>query len=71
MSMHRMKCRNSLCAFEGMMEAKSEQSFMKKAFLVKKIENDKRKGMAPVMVSMNVRCPKCGARWRMRGDQLR
>lgn len=71
MSKHRMKCRNSLCAFEGMMEAKSEQSFMKKAFLDKKNANDKRKGVAPVVATMNVRCPKCGARWRMRGDQLR
>ncbi len=27
MSMHRMKCRSQQCAFEGMMEAKAEQTF--------------------------------------------
>ena len=71
MSMHRMKCRNSLCAFEGMMDATSDQAFVKKAFLDKKKAVMKAKGMAPAVEVMQIRCPKCGTRWRMRADQLR
>jgi hypothetical protein len=71
MSMHRTKCRNSLCAFEGMMEAKSDKPFVKKAFLDKKLAEQKAKGMAPATETMAVRCPKCGTRWKMRADQLR
>lgn len=71
MSMHRMKCRNSQCHFEGMMEAKSEQPFVRKAFLDKQKEDRKSKGIAAPASAMQVRCPKCGTRWRMRGDQLR
>jgi predicted RNA-binding Zn-ribbon protein involved in translation (DUF1610 family) len=70
MSMHRQKCRNSQCGFEGMIEAKSERPFVKKAFLDKKKADLKSKGMAPTAELMQLRCPKCGARWRMRGDQL-
>jgi hypothetical protein len=69
--MHRTKCRNSLCNFEGMMEAKSDNVMMKKAFLDKKHAKEKSSGMAPAVESVHVRCPKCGTRWRMRADQLR
>lgn len=71
MSMHRTKCRNSLCKFEGMMEAKGDNVMMKKAFLDKKLAGMKSKGIAPPAETMHVRCPKCGTRWRMRADQLR
>ena len=71
MSMHRMKCRNSQCSYEGMMEAKSDQPFLKKAFLDKRKAAMQSKGMAPAAEVMQVRCPKCGTRWRMRTDQLR
>src|SRR4029079_13610203 len=47
MSMHRMKCRNSQCAFEGMMEAKSDRQFVKKSFLDKAKADAKAKGIAP------------------------
>lgn len=69
--MHRMKCRNSQCAFEGMMEAKSDQPFLKKAFLDKRTAALQSKGIAAAAEVMQVRCPKCGTRWRMRADQLR
>lgn len=71
MSMHRMKCRNSQCAFDGMMDAKSDQPFVKKAFLEKRKAAQASKGIAPSSEVMQVRCPKCGTRWRMRADQLR
>ena len=71
MSMHRMKCRNSLCVFEGMMEAKSDRPFVKQAFLDKRKSDMKSKGIAPPTEVMQVRCPKCGTRWRMKSDQLR
>ena len=71
MSLHRVKCRNSLCSFEGMMEAKSDQQFVKKAFIDKAKAKLKSKGLAPAVEVMQVRCPKCGTRWRMRADQLR
>jgi len=71
MSMHRMKCRNSQCAFEGMMEAKSDQPFVKKATLDRRKTAQQSKGVAPTPEVMQVRCPKCGTRWRMRADQLR
>jgi ribosomal protein S27E len=71
MSQHRMKCRNHQCAYEGMMEAKSDRPFVKKAFLEKAKANAKAKGIAPTPEIMQVRCPKCGMRWRMKGDQLR
>ena len=70
MSMHRMKCRSQQCAFEGMMEAKAEQSFVKKAFLEKQKTDNKAKGIPTAPSLMRVRCPKCGMRWRMRSDQL-
>lgn len=70
MSLHRMKCRNLNCSFNGGMEAKSTQPIMKKIFQEKKTASDKAKGIAPVMEMMQVRCPKCGTRWRVRADQL-
>ena len=71
MSMHRMKCRNSQCAFEGMMEAKSDQPFVKEGFLDKRKAALQSKGISPTAEVMQVRCPKCGTRWRMCADQLR
>jgi hypothetical protein len=71
MSQHRMKCRNSLCGFEGMMEVKSDQPFAKKSALDRQKAKRESKGMAPASEVMQVRCPKCGTRWRMRSDQLR
>jgi len=71
MSMHRMKCRNAQCAFEGMMEAKSDRQFVKKSFLDKAKADAKAKGIAPTPEVMQVRCPKCGMRWRAKSDQLR
>jgi hypothetical protein len=71
MSMHRMKCRNSQCAFEGMMEAKSDRPFVKKAFVEKRNAALKARGIALAAEVMQVRCPKCGTRWRSRADQLR
>jgi hypothetical protein len=71
MSMHRMKCRNSQCSFEGMMEAKSDQPFVKRATLDRRKAALQSKGVAPTPEVMQVRCPKCGTRWRMRADQLR
>ncbi len=71
MSMHRMKCRNSQCAFEGMMEAKSDQPFVKKSFVEKRNAALKARGIAIAAEVMQVRCPKCGTRWRTRADQLR
>jgi hypothetical protein len=53
-----------------MMEAKAEQTFVKKAFLDKQKADNKAKGVAPAPQQMRVRCPKCGMRWRMRSDQL-
>ena len=70
MSNHRMKCRNSVCGFTGMMEAKSDQQFVKKAFLDRAMAKLKAKGAAPATAVMQVRCPKCGMRWKMRADQL-
>jgi hypothetical protein len=71
MSQHRMKCRNHQCGYEGMMEATSDRPFVKKSFLERAQANAKAKGMAPPPVVMQVRCPKCGMRWRMKSDQLR
>jgi ribosomal protein S27E len=71
MSMHRMKCRNAKCIFDGMMEAKSDRPFVKKAFLDKKKADMKAKGITPPSEVMQIRCPKCGTRWRMRAEQLR
>lgn len=59
------------CAFEGVMEAKSDRPFVKKAFLDRKKADMKSKGIAPAAEVMQLRCPKCGTRWRMRADQLR
>ncbi|MFN0051723.1 MAG: hypothetical protein ACKV0T_06005 [Planctomycetales bacterium] len=70
MSMHRMKCRNFTCKFEGMMEAKSDRPFIKKSFLDKQKADLKAKGLTAPVPVMQVRCPKCGTRWRMRADQL-
>jgi hypothetical protein len=71
MSMHRMKCRNARCAYEGMMEAKSDQPFVKKYQLDMRKAALKAKGIAPAIEVMQIRCPKCGARFRLRADQLR
>lgn len=71
MSMHRMKCRNNQCAFEGMMEAKSDRPFVKKTFLDKSKADAKAKGIAPAPEVMQIRCPRCGMRWRAKADQLR
>jgi len=70
MSSHRIKCRNLNCKFEGSMEAKSTQPVMKKAFQDRKNAAMKSRGIAPEVAVMQVRCPKCGTRWRMRADQL-
>jgi hypothetical protein len=66
-----MKCRNGQCSFDGAMEAKSDRPFVKKAFLDKQKADLKSKGVAPAPEIMQLRCPKCGTRWRMRADQLR
>jgi len=71
MSQYRMKCRNAQCAFEGMMEAKSDRPFVKKAFLEKAQAKQKAQGIAAAPEIMQVRCPKCGMRWRTKSDQLR
>ncbi len=71
MSQHRTKCRNAQCAFEGMMEAKSDRPFVKQAFRDKAAVNAKAKGIAPTAEVMQLRCPKCGMRWRVKSDQLR
>jgi ribosomal protein S27E len=71
MSLHRLKCRNHQCAFEGMMEAKSDQQFVKKAFLDRAKAKLKAQGLAPAVSVMQVRCPKCGMRWRMKSDHMR
>ena len=71
MSMHRVKCRNGQCNFEGLMEAKTDRPYVKKAFLDKKKADLKAKGVTAAPELMQVRCPKCGARWRMRSNQLR
>jgi predicted Zn finger-like uncharacterized protein len=54
-----------------MMEAKSDQPFVKRATLDRRNAALKSKGIAPTAEVMQVRCPKCGTRWRMRADQLR
>ena len=71
MSMHRIKCRNAQCAYEGMMEAKSDRPYVKKSFLDKAKANAKAKGIAATPDVMQIRCPKCGMRWRAKSDQLR
>ena len=71
MSAHRVKCRNLNCKYEGMMEAKSGQVIMKKAFLDRKNAFMKSRGIAPEPEIKVIRCPKCGSRWRVRADQLR
>jgi hypothetical protein len=53
-----------------MMEAKSDQPFVKKAFLDKALAKLKAGGAAATAAMMQVRCPKCGMRWKMRADQL-
>ena len=70
MSQHRLKCRNHQCGYEGMMEAKSDRPFVKKAFLVKAQEKQKAQGIAATPEVMQIRCPKCGMRWRSKSDQL-
>lgn len=71
MSLHRMKCRNGQCNFEGMMEAKSDRPYVKKAFLDKQKADRKSRGLNAAPEVVQVRCPKCGMRWRMRADLLR
>ncbi|MGE5195188.1 MAG: hypothetical protein ACM3U2_22065 [Deltaproteobacteria bacterium] len=71
MSMHRMKCRNAQCSFEGMMEATSDRPYVKKSFLDKAKATAKARGIASAPEIMQVRCPKCGMRWRTKSDQLR
>lgn len=74
MAKHRLKCRNSQCKYEGMMDATSDRPFAKKTFLMqsnsKKSAASATKTPAPAVVQMQIRCPKCGGRWRMRADQL-
>lgn len=70
MSNHRLKCRNSVCAYNGMMEAKSDQPFARKAFADKALAKLKAAGASASAAMMQVRCPKCGMRWKMRADQL-
>ena len=71
MSQHRLKCRNQQCAYEGMMEAKSDRPNVKKIFAEKAQEKLKSRGIAAVPEVMQIRCPKCGMRWRSKADQLR
>lgn len=54
-----------------MMEAKSDRPFVKQAFRDKAAVNAKAKGIAPTAEVMQLRCPKCGMRWRVKSDQLR
>lgn len=70
MAKHRLRCRNALCSFEGMMDSVVERSFVKQRFLDKAAAKTKAMGAAAPAVQVQVRCPKCGARWRMRSDQL-
>ena len=53
-----------------MMEAKSDQPFVKKAFADRALAKLKANGVAAAAPMMQVRCPKCGMRWKMRADQL-
>lgn len=69
MAKHRLKCRNAQCKFEGMMEATSDRPFVKKAILMQSSSKKPSTGPPPV-TQMQIRCPKCGGRWRMRSDQL-
>ncbi len=71
MSMHRLKCRNTQCGFEGMMEAKSDQPFVKKVHVDNRNAAMKARRVAPPAEVLQIRCPKCGTRWRQRADQLR
>lgn len=67
MAKHRLKCTNAQCRFEGMMDATPERTFVKKHFLDMK----KAKSTTPAAPEqLRVRCPKCGARWRVRAAQL-
>ncbi|MGQ0634299.1 MAG: hypothetical protein ACT4QC_06800 [Planctomycetaceae bacterium] len=70
MSKHRLKCMNSQCAYVGMMDATSDAPFVKQHFLDKQSAKRKRDGATAAPERMQVRCPKCGARWRLRSDQL-
>jgi hypothetical protein len=53
-----------------MMEAAVERSFVKQRFLDNAAAKTKSKGAVAPPSQMQIRCPKCGARWRMRSDQL-
>lgn len=68
MAKHRLKCTNAQCRFEGMMDATAERSFVKKHFLDMKKKATATMPAAPEQ--LRVRCPKCGARWRVRATQL-
>jgi hypothetical protein len=71
MAKHRLKCRNSQCKFEGMMDAVSDHPFAKKAILMQSASKKPGlPGATPVVAQMQIRCPKCGGRWKMRADQL-
>jgi hypothetical protein len=71
MAKHRLKCRNGQCKFEGLMEATSDRPFAKKAILMQSSSKKPPAAGAVAPVSqMQIRCPKCGGRWRMRADQL-
>jgi hypothetical protein len=70
MAKHRFKCQNSQCGFEGMMDAVSDTSFAKKRFLEKDKADRIAKGSSARIEQVQIRCPKCGTRWRMRADQL-
>lgn len=70
MAKHRLKCRNSMCKFEGMMDAVSDRPFAKKAILMQSSSKKPGTGASPAVTQMQIRCPKCGGRWKMRADQL-
>jgi DNA-directed RNA polymerase subunit M/transcription elongation factor TFIIS len=70
MSQHRLKCRNPQCKYEGMMEGKSDRGIVKAHVLAREAAKRKETGAAPPVEQVQIRCPKCGARWKMRSNQL-
>jgi hypothetical protein len=53
-----------------MMDAIVETSYVKQHFLDKQAAKRKHDSGSATPERVQVRCPKCGARWRMRSDQL-
>jgi len=54
-----------------MMDAKSDNPYVKKIHLEKRKTDMIARRIIPPAEVMQIRCPKCGTRWRMRADQLR